>query len=572
MRYLKPFKVTIATTVALIFIQSLTELYLPTLMSDIIDQGVVSKDIPYIWKVGGLMLFVTGVGTLAAISASYFAAKVSMKYGRDLRYRVFSRVEEFSLTEMNQVGTASLITRTTNDVTQVQTVLNVMLRMMAQAPLMAIGGIIMASSKDAKLSLVVIGAIPILFLVILFIIKKAIPLFKTVQIKLDNVNRVLRENLTGVRVVRSFNRLDYEKARFNEANRELTDTTIKVNKIMAVMMPSMMLVMNLTQIAIVWFGGLRINAGAMQVGDLMAFIQYAMQIMFSMVILSMMFVLIPRASASAERINEVLAIRTGIVDRETGLSNGGQKRGYVEFDQVTFSYPGAEKPALCNISFHANPGEVTAIIGGTGSGKSTLLKLIPRFYDIDSGSLKVDGTEVKDIPLEELRNKIGYVPQKAVLFTGTVAENIRYGKEDASQEEIEQAAEVAQAADFIASMKEGYNSPISQGGTNVSGGQKQRLSIARALVRKPDIYLFDDSFSALDVKTDANLRAALRKETKEATVIIVAQRVSSIMDADRIIVLDNGKMAGIGTHEELMETSAVYKEIVSSQLSEGEIA
>lgn len=572
MRYLKPFKVTIATTVALVFIQSLTELYLPTLMSDIIDQGVVSKDIPYIWKVGGLMLLVTGAGTIASISASYFAAKVSMQYGRDLRFRVFSRVEEYSLAELNQVGTASLITRTTNDVTQVQTVLNVMLRMMAQAPLMAIGGIIMASSKDAKLSLVVIGAIPFLFLVIFIIIKKAIPLFKTVQIKLDNVNRVLRENLTGVRVVRSFNRLDYEKERFNDANRELTDTTIKVNKIMAFMMPSMMLVMNLTQVAIVWFGGLRINTGAMQVGDLMAFIQYAMQIMFSMVILSMMFVLIPRASASAARINEVLEIQAGITDQKADMPVHANKKGYVEFDHVTFSYPGAERPALRNITFRANPGEVTAIIGGTGSGKSTLIKLIPRFYDIDSGSLKVEGAEVKDLPLEELRNKIGLVPQKAVLFTGTIADNIRFGKEDATQDEIKHAAEVAQAADFIASMKDGFDSPISQGGTNVSGGQKQRLSIARALVRRPDIYLFDDSFSALDVKTDARLRTALREETTEATVFIVAQRVSSIMDADRIIVLDNGEMAGIGTHKELLETCAVYKEIVSSQLSEEEIA
>lgn len=445
------------------------------------------------------------------------------------------------------------------------------LRMMVTAPLMAIGGIIMAYSKDAELSRVLWVAVPILFLVIGLVIWKGVPLFKLVQVKLDAVNRVLRENLTGVRVIRSFNRINYEKKRFNRANLDLTETSIKVNKIIATLMPAMMLIMNFTSIAIIWFGAIRIDGGNMQVGDLMAFLQYAMQIMFSMIMLSMMFVLIPRASASATRINEVLEMKPVIKEPEKQEPSSGQK-GFVEFNDVTFSYPGAEHPALSNLSFSTGPGEVTAIIGGTGSGKSTLIKMIPRFYEADSGSIKVDGIDVRNMPLATLREKIGMVPQKAVLFTGTVAENIAFGKEDATQEEIEHAANIAQAKEFIENMKDGYQSEIAQGGTNVSGGQKQRLSIARALVRKPEIYIFDDSFSALDFKTDAKLRAALQTEITNSTVLLVAQRVTTVMDADRIIVLDEGKVAGMGTHHELMDSCDVYREIVSSQLSEEEIA
>ena len=570
-RYLTPYKWLIVLIIGFVFIQTLSELYLPTLMSDIIDKGVINQDIPYILKVGGFMLLVTLLGTIAAVTASYFSAKVSMSFGKDLRRNVFSHVESFSLHEFTEVGTASLITRTTNDVTQVQLVLNMILRMMVMAPLMAIGGIIMALSKNPGLSWVIIVAVPILLLVILLIIRQAIPLFKKVQVRLDHVNRVIRENLTGVRVIRSFNRIGFEEKRFEAANSDLTETTIKVNKIMAFLMPAMMLIMNLTQIAVVWFGAIRIDAGDMQVGDLMAFIQYAMQIMFSMVMLSMMFVLIPRASASATRINEVLAIQPAIKDEQANEVTFHQK-GYVEFRNVTFSYPGAEEPALHNLSFSARPGETTAIIGGTGSGKSTLLKLISRFYDADSGTVLVDGIDVRNMSTEVLRKKIGLVPQKAVLFTGSVRENIMFGNEQATEEEIIHAAKVAQAYDFVSNMKDGFDSTISQGGTNVSGGQKQRLSIARALVRKPEVYLFDDSFSALDFKTDAKLRAALKEETKESTVLIVAQRVSTVIDADRIIVLDDGKVAGIGTHKQLMDTCDVYKEIVSSQLSEEEIA
>ncbi|QFK71108.1 ABC transporter ATP-binding protein [Pradoshia sp. D12] len=571
-RYLAPYKLPIVFIFALVFIQSLSELFLPTLMSDIIDKGVINQNIPYIWKIGGFMLLVAAVGTLCSITASYFSAKVSMSFGKNLRSRVFSHVENFSLHEFEQVGTASLITRTTNDITQVQLVLNMILRMMIMAPLMAIGGIIMAFSKDPELSWVIILAIPVLVGVILFVIWKGVPLFKLVQRRLDAVNRVIRENLTGVRVIRSFNRINFEKERFKKANKDLRDTTIKVNKLMATLMPLMMLIMNYTTIAVVWFGAIRIDHGDMQVGDLMAFIQYAMQIMFSMVMLSMMFVMIPRASASAARINEVLAIKPTIKDEPIKHEAKPTKTGYLEFKNVTFSYPGAEEPALKGLSFSAGPGEVTAIIGGTGSGKSTLLKLIPRFYEPTEGSIYLNGINIKELELVDLRNRIGLVPQKAVLFTGTVKENILYGNENASDEEVIHAAKVAQAYDFVSNMKEGFDSPISQGGTNISGGQKQRLSIARALVRKPEIYMFDDSFSALDFKTDAKLRKALKSETTEGTVLLVAQRVSTVMDADRIIVLDEGNVMGIGTHEELLKSCETYQEIVKSQLSEEEIA
>ncbi|MFS0780727.1 ABC transporter ATP-binding protein [Bacillus sp. 1P06AnD] len=570
-RQLRPFVWIILAVLILVFLQSLSDLYLPTLMADIIDKGVVQEDIPYIWKIGGFMLAVAALGAICAIAASYYSAKVSMSFGKRLRGNVFSHVEAFSLQEFDQVGTASLITRTTNDITQVQMVLNLLLRVMVTAPMMAIGGIIMAFSRDSKISVVILIAVPILFAVVLFVVKKGMPLFKKVQVKLDQVNRVLRENLTGVRVIRSFNTIDYEKKRFDLANGDLTDISIKVNKIMAVMMPAMMFIMNITSIAIVWFGAIRIDHGNMQVGDLMALLQYAMQIMFSMVMLSMMFVLIPRASASADRINEVLEMSPVIKETEK-MDINAVKKGYVEFKNVTFRYPGAEAPALTDISFSAKPGEVTAIIGGTGSGKSTLIKLIPRFYEIEGGSIEIDGVESNQYTLNDLRAKMGLVPQKAVLFTGTVAENIRFGNEAASMEDVKHAADIAQATNFISAMKDGFDSDISQGGTNVSGGQKQRLSIARALVRKPEIYLFDDSFSALDFKTDAKLRAALKSETKESTMFIVAQRVSTTMDADRIIVLDQGKVAGIGTHKQLMDSCDVYKEIVSSQLSEEEIA
>lgn len=570
-RNLKPYRWLVVAVLVFVFFQTLSELYLPTLMSDIVDNGVVNGDTPYIWKIGGLMLLVALGGMACSIAASYYSAKASTGFGKLLRGKVFKHVSNFSLEEFDRIGTASLITRTTNDITQVQQVLIMMLRMMVMAPMMCLGGIIMAVSKDATLSLVLVVILPVLAGAIFLIARKGLPLFKAIQKKIDKLNLVMRESLTGIRVIRSFNRTDYESKRFDAANLDLTDTSIKVNKIMAFMMPVMMLVMNLSSVAIIWFGGLRINSEHMQVGDLMAFLQYAMQIMFSLVMVSMMFVMIPRASASAIRINEVLDMVPVIKDSAKGKS-ATEAQGLVEFQNVTFSYPGAEQPAVQDITFTAKPGQVTAIIGGTGSGKSTLISLIPRFYDVQKGSVRVDGVDVRDMTQEELRSKIGFVPQKAVLFTGKISENIRYGKEDASDEEVRRAADIAQATDFISKMEQGFESPIAQGGTNVSGGQKQRLSIARALVRPAEIYIFDDSFSALDFKTDAKLRAALKEETKDATVIIVAQRVSTVLDADQIIVMNESQIAGIGTHQELMQTCDVYKEIVYSQLSEEEIA
>lgn len=570
-RFLKPYRVPIVFVFVLVFLQSLANLYLPALMADIVDYGIVKGDTSYILNAGGFMLLVSVGGAICAVAAAFFSARIAIGFGRIIRGKLFTHVEHFSLHEFDTVGTASLITRTTNDTTQVQQVLIIILNMMISAPLMAIGGIILAVGQDGTLSLVLVGAIPILVAAILIIMTRAIPLFRLIQVKLDKLNLILDEGLTGVRVIRAFDRIGREERRFDEANLDLTNTAINVNRIVAALMPIMMLVLNLTSIAILWFGSIRVNNGEMQIGALIAFLQYAMLILFAMLMVSMMFIMLPRAAASAARINQVLAMEPEIKDAAM-VKRADAQRGYVDFEDVTFSYPGAEEPAICNISFSARPGEVTAIIGGTGAGKSTLVSLIPRFYDVDSGSIRVDGVDVRAMSQEHLRAKIGFVPQKAVLFSGTIAENIRYGKEGATDEEVRHAADIAQASEFIADMKDGFDSVIAQGGTNVSGGQKQRLSIARALVRRPEIYVFDDSFSALDFKTDARLRAALKKETLDATVFIVAQRVSTVMEADQIIVLDEGGIAGIGNHRELMETCLVYREIVSSQLSLEEIA
>ncbi|MGN7408875.1 ABC transporter ATP-binding protein [Sporosarcina sp. SAFN-010] len=570
LKNLSVYKWLVVAIVGLVFIQSMADLFLPTLMADIIDKGVVVGDIPYIWKIGAAMLGVTAVSALAAIVASYFSSKAALGMGRDIRHKVFRHVESFSLQEFDKLGTASLITRTTNDITQIQQVVIMMLRMVISAPIMLVGGLIMALSKDAKLSLVIVAIMPVLILTIVLILKKGVPLFQTVQKRLDRLNLVFRENLTGIRVVRTFNREKEEQQRLQNANKELTDVSIKVNKLMAFMMPTMMLVMNLTVVGIIWFGGMRIDSGGMQIGDLMAYIQYVMMIMFSLVTASMMFIMIPRAAVSAKRINEVLEMEPTFLDE--GSLKADKEPGTLEFDQVSFYYPGADEPALSDISFKARAGEVTAIIGGTGAGKTTLINLIPRFYEVSGGSICINGVNSKESSQEEIRSKIGFVPQKATLFSGTIEENIRFGKEEATKEEIEHAARIAQAEDFVVKMEKGYESEITQGGSNVSGGQKQRLSIARALIRKPDIYIFDDSFSALDYKTDANLRSALKEETKEATVVIVAQRVSTVIDADQILVLDRGQLAGVGTHKELLETNDVYREIVESQLAEEEIA
>lgn len=570
-KYLKPFTSMIIAVLAFVFLQTLSDLYLPTLMSDIINKGVMQGDTGKIVQIGGFMLLVAAGGAVCAMIASYFSAKSAVGLGSILRSRIFQRVESYSLHEIDKFGTATLITRTTNDINQVQMVLIMIMRMMVSAPMMAIGGIIMALREDRQLTWVLAIAIPVLAGVIALIASRMIPIFRRIQGKVDRINLVLREKLVGIRVIRAFNMVEHEEQRFEQANNDLTNNYIKVNRIMAFMMPSIMLVMNFTSLAVLWFGGIFISQGSMDLGAMSAFTQYAMQIMFSMLMLSMMFIMVPRAQAAAVRINEVLETLPGITDKEN-VENSFTKKGYIEFKDVTFTYQGAEQAALRDISFSAMPGEVTAIIGSTGAGKSTLVNLIPRFYDVDSGNVLIDGVDVRDMSQETLRGKIGFVPQKAVLFSGTISENIRFGNSGASESEIRHAADVAQATEFIENMDAGFEHKIAQGGTNVSGGQKQRLSIARALVKKPEVYVFDDSFSALDFKTDARLRAALKPEIAESTVIIVAQRVGTVRDADRIIVLNDGEIAGIGTHKELLETCQVYQEIVSSQLSEEEIA
>ena len=571
LRFLKPYRLLLTFVIIFAFGQALSNLYLPTLLADIVDNGIVKGDTGYIWRIGGIMSLVAIGGTIVAIIGIYCSSKVATGFGKRVRAALFTHVERFSLHEFDNIGSASLITRTTNDTTQVQQVMIIILNMVITAPITLVAGIILALRQDVGLSWILVVIVPILAIAIFLLMSRAIPMFGAMQIKLDKLNLVLDEGLTGVRVVRAFDRQRYEEHRFDLANQDLTDLAIRVNRLIALLMPLMMFVLNVSSVAILWFGAIRIDNGQMQVGALLAFLQYAMQILFALLMVSMMFIMLPRAQASATRINEVLAIDPEINDPAEGKQSEG-KRGYVEFDDVTFSYPGAEEPALSHVSFHAYPGEVTAIIGGTGAGKSTLINLLPRFYDIQSGHVLVDGVDVRDMSQEYLRAKIGFVPQKAVLFTGTIAENIRYGKEDATDAEILRAAEIAQASEFIQTMSDGIDSFIAQGGTNVSGGQKQRLSIARALVRQPEIYIFDDSFSALDFKTDAKLRAALKNETREATVLIVAQRVSTVMDADRIIVMDEGRIVGIGTHRELMRTNEVYREIVASQLSSEEIA
>lgn len=565
---LKPYWTLVIGVLVLVFISTMTDLELPDLMSDIVDTGIVQGDVSYILGRGGVMLLVALLGTVCTILTSYLSSKIGMGFSRDLRKKVFEKVESFSLTEINEVGTASLITRTTNDINQVQMVVIMMMRMMLSAPLMIVGALIMALGKDVELSKVILVVIPIIIVTIAIIAKFTLPMFQKMQNKIDKLNLVVRENLTGIRVIRVFNKVEAEQERFNQASLEVSRIATMANRLMGALMPLMMLILNLSIIAVIWFGGIRINDGDLMVGDLMAFIQYLTQVMFSLLMLTMMFVLIPRAQASAVRINEVLEMKSPIQEPKEAIQP--QLKGYVEFKNVSFGYEGAEEYAISNISFVAKPDEVTAIIGGTGSGKSSILNMIPRFYDAAKGEVLVDGVNVRDMNQQELRSKIGYVPQKAVLFTGTIRDNILYGKEDATDEEVRHALDIAQATDFVSKMKEGIESPISQGGTNVSGGQKQRLSIARAIVRKPEIYLFDDSFSALDFKTDAQLRAALKKETKDSTVIIVAQRVSTVMDATRILVMDEGHVVGMGTHEELLQTNEIYQQIVESQLKKGE--
>jgi ATP-binding cassette subfamily B multidrug efflux pump len=571
LRYLKPYQFLLFVICILAVGQSAANLYLPNLMSDIVNKGIAAFDTAFIWRTGGVMALVAVGGMICTLIGIYFSSRVATGMSKALRGEIFNKVQGFSLHEFDIVSTASLITRTTNDAIQIQQVMVMMLGMLITAPITLVVGIILALEQDVALSWIIVAIMPVLIAVVLFLLFKAVPLFTVMQVKLDKLNLILDENLTGVRVVRAFNRTAHEEERFDVANHDVTNVAIRVNQLIAIMMPIMMLLINISSVAIIWFGSLRVTGGHLEIGAMFAFLQYAMQILFSLLMVALLFIMIPRAEASAKRINEVLAMEPEINDPKKSKP-AGTSRGYVEFDHATFSYHGAEKPALTDITFKAKPGQVTAIIGGTGSGKSTLVNLIPRFYDVDSGKILVDGVDTQDMTQHELRAKIGFVPQKAVLFAGTINENLRYGKEHASEEEIMHAADVAQASEFILKMPGGFSSHIAEGGTNVSGGQMQRLSIARALVRKPEIYIFDDTFSALDFKTDARLRAALKNETRESTVIIVAQRVSTVMDADQIIVLDDGRVVGLGTHHDLMKTCDVYRVIVSSQLSEAEIA
>lgn len=567
---LSRFRLQVVGVVLTVLCTVWANLSLPNYLSDIINVGIAQRDTQLIWRSGGIMLAFALLAMASNVLTGLFSARISMGLGRNVRSKVFAKVQHFSQAEFDRFSTASLITRTNNDITQVQNFLVMFLRVMLMAPVMCLGGITMAYQKSPSMSSVLLVSIPAMVLLVALIARQAIPLSKVMQKKIDRINLVMREKLTGIRVIRAFGTEQHERERFQEANGQLMDNSLKMQRIMAVMGPALTLVLNFTIVGLLWMGGSRVPSGEVLTGDIIAVIQYVMQIMMSVTMLSMIFVMYPRASASAERVNEILDAEPAIQDIAQPKDNPAQ-RGYLSFRNVSFSFAGADEPALKNISFEARPGETTAIIGSTGSGKTALVSLIPRFYDVQQGEILVDGVNVKEYDHQVLRRKIGYVPQKALLFRGDIAENIRFGDADASDERVAQAAGIAQATGFIEAKPEGFHAPIAQGGQNVSGGQRQRLAIARAVVRRPEIYVFDDSFSALDFKTDAALRKALNEETREATVIIVAQRVSTIMEADRIIVLDDGEMVGLGTHQELLENCETYREIVHSQLSEEEM-
>lgn len=536
-----------------------------------LGMDIVQIQSSYIVRVGGYMLLISLLGVAAAIIVGYLAAKTAAGVARNLRRDVFAKVESFSNREFDKFSTSSLITRTTNDITQVQTLIVMGVRMICYSPIIAIGGIIMAVNESVSMVWIIALAVAVLFGIILIVFAFALPKFKAIQKLIDKLNRVMRENLSGMMVIRAFGTQKYEENRFDAVNKELTGTNLAVNRLMVVIFPAMMLILNTTSLLTVWVGARQIADSAMQVGDMIAFMQYAMQIIFAFIMLAVMFIMIPRASVSASRIAEVLETDIGIADPEAPKSFGQRARGELEFKNVCFRYEGAQEDVLSGVSFEAKPGQTTAFIGSTGSGKSTLINLIPRFYDVTEGQILIDGIDIREVTQHDLRNQIGYVSQKGILFSGTIASNLRYGNQDASFEDIEQAAQIAQAADFINEKPDKYDDPIAQDATNVSGGQKQRLSIARALVKNPPIYIFDDSFSALDFKTDAALRKALKGRTQISTVLIVAQRISTIMNADQIIVLDEGRIVGKGTHRELMNSCETYYEIATSQLSKEEL-
>ncbi len=569
--FLRPYKGLLTAVLILSLIGTMAALYLPSLNARIIDDGVTKGDTDLIWHVGGIMLAVSAVQAIGSMSAVYFGAKAAMAFGRDVRGSIFHHVMSFSSRELNRFGAPSLITRNTNDVQQVQMLVMMACTMLLSAPITMVGGIVMAIREDAGLSWLVAVAVPLLAAAVALIISRMRPLFKIMQGRIDTVNRVLREQITGIRVVRAFVREPYETARFAKANAEVTETATSVGRLMASMFPVVMFILNLSSVAVLWFGAHRIESGQMQIGSLTAFLTYMIQILMSVMMATFLLVLAPRAMVCAERIQEVLQTESSVSASGSPITTTAE-HGTVEFGSATFTYPGADHPVLRNVSFTAQPGQTTAIIGSTGSGKTTLVSLIPRLFDATSGSVRVDGVEVRDLDQEALWSRIGLVPQKPYLFSGTVASNLRHGNPEATDEELWDALRIAQAADFVEAMSGGLDAPISQGGTNVSGGQRQRLSIARALVRKPEIYIFDDSFSALDVATDARLRAALKAEITDAAVIIVGQRVATIADADTILVLEDGAIVGHGTHDELLSSCLTYAEIVDSQLSAEEAA
>ena len=569
--HLRPYRTAIVLVVVFQLIQTMATLYLPTLNADIIDNGVVKGDTGHVMRVGAVMVAITLFQIVAQVIAVYFGARTAMALGRDIRGAVFARVQTFSAREVGQFGAPSLITRTTNDVQQVQMLVLMTFTLMVSAPIMCVGGIALALHQDVPLSSLLLIVMPLLIGVIAAIIARMRPLFRTMQVRIDKVNRIMREQITGIRVIRAFVRDERERERFHGGNAELTDVSLRVGKLMALMFPTVLLVVNLSTVAVMWFGGHRIESGGMQIGALTAFISYLLQILMSVMMATFMFVMIPRAEVCAERITEVLDTSSSVVpaaDPVTTLD----RHGHLELRGAGFHYPGAEVPVLHDVDLVARPGEVTAIIGSTGSGKTTLLNLVPRLMDVTAGQVLIDGVDVRRLERGLLSRTVGIVPQKPYLFTGTVASNLRYGNPGATEAELWRALEVAQARDFVQRMEGGLDAPIAQGGTNVSGGQRQRLAIARLLVHAPEIYLFDDSFSALDYATDAALRAALTRHITDATVVIVAQRVSTIRDADRIVVLDRGTVVGTGTHTALMADNPTYREIVLSQLTEQEAA
>ncbi|MEV4399825.1 ABC transporter ATP-binding protein [Nonomuraea sp. NPDC049607] len=568
---LRPYGKEITLVVLFQFVQTLATLYLPTLNADIIDHGVVTGDTGYIMRVGLVMLGVTFIQIVCSIVAVYYGARTSMALGRDLRAAIFHRVQGFSVQEVNRFGAPSLITRTTNDVQQVQLLVLMTFTMMVAAPIMCVGGIVLALRQDTALSSLLLVVLPVMIVIVGLVVWRMRPLFRTMQERIDRINQVLREQIIGIRVIRAFVRDRHERERFGVANERLTDVSLRVGRLMALMFPSVMLVVNVSSVAVIWFGGQRIADGAMQVGALTAVISYLMQILMSVMMAMFMFMMIPRAEVSAERIEDVLGTDPTVNPPAEPVIPDGHA-GELELRSVDFRYPGAEDPVLSGVSFTARRGRTTAIIGSTGSGKTTLLNLVPRLFDATAGDVLVDGVNVRDLDPAALARAVGLVPQGPYLFSGTVASNLRYGRPDATDEELWRALEIAQAREFVEAMPGGLDEPISQGGTNVSGGQRQRLAIARTLVHRPEIYLFDDSFSALDYATDARLRAALAAEITDATIVIVAQRVNTIRDADLILVLDEGRVVGSGDHAELMETCPTYREIVLSQLTEQEAA